>query len=178
MSQELQSNTREGRLIKSSVANLSGYDGFAVVLVNNGGYGSVGLPTAQNQKPFGIISDGSITQAEVMQQQGLDWGPQGSYGVGVWPLDPSKNMRVYLLGTCNPGDVLVLALPSAAAAINFPLNFPTPSTTLTITVAAGLAQSVAGLGSGTFGVLGQAEEAGVQGQLVLFRPWPGQTITQ
>lgn len=178
MAQAYQSNTQQGRLTKSSVTQYQGYEGFAMCLFNNAGYGSVQLPTSSGQKVLGIVANGSITQAEVMQQQGLDWGPAGSYGVDIWPLSPDRNMRVYLYGSCNAGDTLVLAPPAQAVAITFPFNFTTSNTTLTIAVAAGLAQSLATAGAGTWAVLGQAEENGVQGQSVLFRPWVCPAITQ
>jgi hypothetical protein len=173
-----QSNTQQGRVVKSSSTSLQGFEGLGVVLVNNGGYGSVALPTNVNQRPYGVITDGSVTDIEVLQQQGLDWGPAGCYGVQVLPQSPDRNTRFYLYGTCNPGDLLVWAPIGTVVSILLPQNFTSTGTNVTLTVTTGMVQSLATAGAGTFGVIGQSEEAGTQGQLVLVRPYVGLQVTQ
>ena len=71
--------------------------------------------------------------------------------VSVQPLESGRNVRAVLKGTCNPGDAMCLAA-----------------------IAGSDAGKVAALGASAdvyFGV-GVAEEAGVDGQLVLVRPAP------
>jgi hypothetical protein len=70
------------------------------------------------------------------------------------PLDPSRTVRVVAKGTGNPGDLLVLADGVTTAADK------------------GKVRSKAGLtaGSGTYRLVGVAEEAFVDGQLVKMRP--------
>jgi hypothetical protein len=75
----------------------------------------------------------------------------------VRPLSPNRTVRVVAKGTGNPGDLLVLA---------------------DVATDAGKVRSKAGLtaGSGTYRVVGIAEEAFVDGQLVRTRPTFG-TVT-
>ena len=71
--------------------------------------------------------------------------------VSVQPIESGRNVRAVLKGTCNPGDAMCLAA-----------------------IAGSDAGKVAALGASAdvyFGV-GVAEEAGVDGQLVLVRPAP------
>ncbi|HEX4141320.1 MAG TPA: hypothetical protein VHY09_13305 [Candidatus Methylacidiphilales bacterium] len=78
----------------------------------------------------------------------------------VRPLNPNRTVRIVAKGTGNPGDLLVLADGVTTAADR------------------GKVRSVAGLttGSGTYRVVGIAEEAFVDGQLVRTRPTFG-TVT-
>ena len=73
------------------------------------------------------------------------------------PLDPRRNVRACLKGTCNPGDQLVLADVGTAADKGKVRALPASA--------------------GTYRVLGIAEEAGVDGQNVLFRPYPVGNVT-
>ena len=73
------------------------------------------------------------------------------------PLSAERNVRVPLKGTCNPGDTLVLADVGTAAD-------------------KGKVRTLPGA-AGTYRGLLIAEEAGVEGQLVLARPAPIGTIT-
>lgn len=77
----------------------------------------------------------------------------------VRPLNPNRTVRITAKGTGNPGDLLILADVSTAAD-------------------KGKVRSVAGLttGAGTFRVVGIAEEAFIDGQLVRTRPTFG-TVT-
>lgn len=69
--------------------------------------------------------------------------------VEVIPLTPERNVRLKLKGTCNPGDLLCLAAIAGTDAGMVRVN---PGTT------------------GTYRLIAVAEEAGVDGQLVLARP--------
>ena len=73
------------------------------------------------------------------------------------PLSGERNVRVPLKGTCNPGDTLVLADVATAAD-------------------KGKVRALPGT-AGTYRGLLIAEEAGVEGQLVLARPAPLGNIT-
>jgi hypothetical protein len=85
--------------------------------------------------------------------------PSGAQAT-VRPLNPSRTVRIVAKGTGNPGDLLVLAD-----------GVTTPAD-------AGKVRSKASLttGSGTYRVVGIAEEAFVDGQLVRTRPTFG-TVT-
>ena len=85
--------------------------------------------------------------------------PQGGQAT-VRPLNPSRTVRIVAKGTGNPGDLLVLA------------------DGVTVPTDAGKVRSKASLtaGSGTYRVVGIAEEAFIDGQLVRTRPTFG-TVT-
>ena len=68
----------------------------------------------------------------------------------VRPIEAGRNGRLRLKGTCNPGDALVLADVATAADKGKVRALPTAA--------------------GTYRGLALAEEAGVEGQLVLARP--------
>ena len=80
----------------------------------------------------------------------LDGAPSGG-GVEVAPLDPTQNCRIPLKGTCQRGDTLVLADPATPADKGKVRELP--------------------VAAGTYGFVGIAEEDGVDGQLVLVRPF-------
>jgi hypothetical protein len=67
----------------------------------------------------------------------------------VIPLEPDRTVRLKLKGTCNPGDQLVLAAIAGSDA--------------------GMVRLIPTAG-GTYRVIAIAEEAGVDGQLLLCRP--------
>ena len=69
--------------------------------------------------------------------------------VSVRPVEAGRNVRLRLKGACNPGDVLVLAAIAGSDA--------------------GMVRTLPTAG-GTYRGLAIAEEAGVDGQLVLARP--------
>lgn len=71
--------------------------------------------------------------------------------VSVEPLTGERNVRIKLKGTCNPGDVLTLADPSTAADAGKVRALPAAA--------------------GTYRGIAIAEEKGVDGQLVLCRPY-------
>jgi hypothetical protein len=72
------------------------------------------------------------------------------------PLSTERNVRATLSGTCNPGAQLILATP----------NGTVDGMVKTLPVTAG-----------TYRLVGIAEEAGVDGQAVLFRPVGSRLIT-
>jgi len=76
-------------------------------------------------------------------------GAADAANVSVRPLQPDRNVRLKLKGVCNPGDVLVLA---AIAGSDAGMVRALPSS------------------AGTYRGVALAEEAGVDGQLVLARP--------
>lgn len=80
----------------------------------------------------------------------VDGAPSGG-PVAVEPLAPERNYRAVLKGACAKGDKLVVADPAVAA---------DKGKLRTLPVAAG-----------TYAFVGIAEEAGVDGQTVLFRPF-------
>ena len=69
--------------------------------------------------------------------------------VSVRPIEAGRNVRMKLKGTCTPGEVLVLAAIAGGDA--------------------GMVRTLPG-SAGTYRGLAIAEEAGVDGQLVLCRP--------
>jgi len=90
----------------------------------------------------------------------LLYGAPAAGNATVRPLSPNRTVRVTAKGAGNPGDLLVLADGVANAADK------------------GKVRSVAGLtaGSGTYRLVGVAEELFVNGQLVRMRPTFG-TVT-
>lgn len=74
--------------------------------------------------------------------------------VPLSPLAPGENARAHLVGTCDAGEILVLCDPTASSGANAGKVEKLPAT------------------AGTYFSPGVAEEAGVAGQLVLFRPCP------
>ena len=76
-------------------------------------------------------------------------GPADAALATVRPLENGRNVRLKLFGTCNPGDLLVPA----------PIDGATDGMVIALPAAAGTYRGIA-----------IAEEAGVDGQLVLARP--------
>jgi hypothetical protein len=79
-------------------------------------------------------------------------GAEADKTASLRPLNADRNVRLPLKGTCNPGDTLVLADVGTAAD-------------------RGKVRALPG-SAGTYRGLAIAEEAGVEGQLVLARPAP------
>ena len=129
-----QSNTRVGDIRVVAGVDLTGMEDRLVVLGQNAGVAQVALPAANGDLAVYLLIEG------------------GAIGklVSVRPLDASRNMRVALKGTCNPGDVLVLADVATAADKGKVRVLPAVA--------------------GTYRGLGIAEQVGVDGQLVLVRP--------
>ena len=129
-----QSDTRVGAFPVPAGEDLTGKEGRLVVLTHDAGVAEVKLPAADSDFALYLLTDG-----------GADTEP-----VTVQPLDVSRNARVTLKGTCNPGDALVLADAGTAAD-------------------AGKVRALPAAG-GTYRVIAVAEEKGVDGQAVLVRP--------
>ena len=130
----LQSDTRVGAFPVLAGDNLTGKSGFLVVLTHDTGVPEVKLPTAiADLALYAVVDEGEDAKV-----------------VAVMPLEPGRNVRGVLKGTCNPGDKLVLADPGTAADAGKLRVQPTSA--------------------GTYRVLGIAEEKGVDGQFILFRP--------
>ncbi len=129
-----QSNTRVGDIRVLAGESLAGLAGRLVVMTHDTGVAEVKLPAAVADLALYVVIEG---------------GADGAL-VSVRPIQAERNARVTLKGTCNPGDVLVLADPATAADAGKLRALPSAA--------------------GTYRGLGIAEEAGVDGQLVLFRP--------
>lgn len=86
----------------------------------------------------------------------LGGAASGAYA-DVAALSPERNYRVRLKGTCAKGDRICLADVGTAADIGKVRALPTAA--------------------GSYRCFAQAEEAGVDGQLVLVRPCGAETIT-
>jgi len=105
-----------------------------VKMSHDGGIAEILLPTANDDHVPYVLLEGAADEAYV----------------DVRPIESGRNVRIRLEGTCNPGDVMVLA------------DVATPAD-------AGMVR-VLPAESGTYRGLGVAEEIGVDGQLVLVRP--------
>ncbi len=130
-----QSNTRTGDLTFPAGENLTGKEDLLVKLTHDTGVPEVKLPAAITDAALYLLVDGDAD----------------GKNVAVRPLDPNHNLRIRLKGTCNPGDILVLAA-----------------------IAGDDAGKVRALpaAAGTYRALLTAEEAGVDGQLIKCRPNP------
>ncbi len=129
-----QSDSRTGDIPVLAGENLTGKNGRLVVLTHDGGVPEVKLPAAVTDLAFYVLVDENV-DAEL---------------VGVRPLEAGRNVRAVLKGTCNPGDVVVLADTGTAADKGKVRALPATA--------------------GTYRGLGIAEEKGADGQFVLFRP--------
>lgn len=92
-----------------------------------------------------LNASGSVVQPYLL----VDGGVSGD-SVAVQPLSPDQPVRIPLVGTCVKGDTLVVADPATTANKG--------------------AVRVLPAAAGTYGIVGLAEEAGVDGQTVLVRP--------
>jgi len=129
-----QSNTRVGDFRVLAGEDLTGKVGCLVKMGHDTGVPEVTLPAANSDLAVYVL---------------MEDGADGKL-VSVRPVQPDRNVRVVLKGTCNPGDVMVLA-DVATAADKGKLRL-LPAT------------------AGTYRGLGIAEQAGVDGQLALIRP--------
>lgn len=137
MNNATQTNTQEGDLIFLANEDLTGCEGYALKLVNAAGVTKVALPDAITDVcQFVLIESFYDTDEEV----------------SVRPLCQSRNVRLKLYGTCNPGDVLI----ANADGTHDGMAYVKPNATSACSF------------------LGIAEEIGVDGQFVLARPTLGQ----
>ena len=129
-----QSDTRSGSFRVLAGEDLSEKKGYLAVLTHDTGVPEVKLPATNGAYALYLIDDG---------------GADAEY-VDVEPLEAGRNVRAVLKGTCNPGDVMVLADTGTAADKGKVRALPAAA--------------------GTYRGLAIAEEKGVDGQLVLCRP--------
>jgi hypothetical protein len=129
-----QSNTRSGDIRVLAGEDLTGMEGRLVKLGHDTGVAEVALPAANSDYAVFVLIEGAA-DAKL---------------VSVRPVQSDRNVRVVLKGTCNPGDVLVLADVATAADKGKLRALPATA--------------------GTYRGIGLAEGAGIDGQLVLVRP--------
>ncbi len=129
-----QSNTRVGDIRVPAGEDLTGITGRLVKMTHDNGNAEVALPTANSDYAFYVLIEG---------------GANGAF-VSVRPIEPGRNIRLALKGTCNPGDVLVLADVGTDADKGKVRALPATA--------------------GTYRGLAIAEVDAVDGQLVLARP--------
>lgn len=129
----MQSNTQVGDIALVGGDDLSAKNGYLAKIVSASGVPNAALPTAiDDVTPF-VVTDGAVA----------------GQPSGLRPIEPSRNVRLKLKGTCAPGDVLVAAVIAGADA--------------------GKVRKLPAA-AGTYRGLAVAEETGAEGQLVLARP--------
>jgi hypothetical protein len=129
-----QTNTRVGDIRVAAGEDLTGKEGFLVKMTHDSSVREVLLPAANGDYALYVVIDGAAD----------------TENVSLRPIEAGRNIRVKLDGTCDPGDVLVLADVATAADKGKVRALPEDA--------------------GTYRGLAIAEEAGVDGQLVLARP--------
>ena len=129
-----QTNTRVGDIAVLAGEDLTDKEGRLVKMTHDSGVAEVLLPTDNGDYALYVLTEGAADAASV----------------SVRPIEAGRNIRVRLNGTCNPGDVLVLADVATAADKGKVRALPEDA--------------------GTYRGLAIAEEAGVDEQLVLARP--------
>lgn len=130
-----QSNTQKGSIQVIANEALTGLEGYLAVLTEDTNVLEAKLPDTVTDLALFVIEEGAAAAAYA----------------SLLPLEPGRNFRLKLKGTCNPGDVLKLY---------------TPDGTHDGKVAA------IGATAGIYFSPGVAEEEGVDGQLVLVRAMP------
>ena len=128
-----QSNTRQGDFTVLAGEDLTGKAAYLVKMTHDTQVPEVKLPDSVTDMAIYVLLEGAADAALV----------------SVRPLENGRTVRLQLDGTCNPGDLLVLA------AING--------------VKDGKVVKLPSVG-GTYRAIAVAEEAGVDGQLILARP--------
>ena len=114
--------------------------------------------TGKEDRLVKLASDSGQTVAKLPEANSdlalfvLIEGAEADKTAALRPLSADRNVRLPLKGTCNPGDTLVLADVATAADKGKVRALPAAA--------------------GTYRGLAIAEEAGVEGQLVLARPAP------
>ncbi len=129
-----QSNTRVGDFRVLAGESLVGMEGRLAKMTHDTGVPEVLLPAANSDYALYVVLEGGADAALV----------------SVRPIEVGRTVRVALKGTCNPGDVMVLADVATAADKGKVRALPAAA--------------------GTYRGLGIAEQVGVEGQLVLIRP--------
>ena len=129
-----QTNVKTGPIVNSCGEDLTNAGDHLVQLSHEAGSPRMQLPVAQdNLTPYLVL-------------EGAGVGGNGSFQ----PLETGQNIRVPIIGTCNPGDALVLADPAVAGQ-------PGKVTVLPAT-------------PGNYRGVGISEELAMDGQHVLIRP--------
>lgn len=139
-----QSNTQPGAVVFPAGEDLSAAEGRLTKLTHDSGAPEIVLPTSNTDNAAYLL---------------VDPNPDGQ-PVTVEPFEPSKNRRVRLKGTCNPGAELILADVGTAADKGKVRDYSAVAT------------------PGDYRIVAIAEEAGVDGQLVLCRPYNGGIVTR
>ena len=134
MPDNVQSNTQSGpiRVPVRLGSDLTGMEGRVVHIVNEGGNAAVDFSVFSDRAPYIVLegaAPGKLATIDALQ--------------------PSRNYRGVLKGTCTPGQVLCLQ--------------PNPGSGM------GMLQVFTN-DPGDWFIVGLAEEAGVDGQYILFRP--------
>ena len=88
-----QSNTRVGDIRVLAGETLTGMEARLVKMTHDTGVPEVKLPGAITDYALYVVKEGAADAALV----------------SVQPIEANRNVRLKLKGTCNPGDVLVLA---------------------------------------------------------------------
>jgi len=129
-----QTNTKVGDIRAAAGEDLTGKEGFLVKMTHDSSVPEALLPTANGDYALYVVIEGAAD----------------GENVSLRPIEAGRNVRVKLDGTCDPGDVLVLADVATAEDKGKLRALPEDA--------------------GTYRGLAIAEEAGVDGQLVLARP--------
>lgn len=108
--------------------------------------GKEGRLVALSASGVSLNASASVAQPYLL----VDGGTAGD-AVAVLPLCQELPVRIPLVGACAKGDTLVVADPATAANKGAVRVLPTAA--------------------GTYGIVGLAEESGVDGQTVLVRPY-------
>ena len=124
-----QSNTRVGDIRVKAGGDLTGKNGFLAKMTDVFGP-AVDLVKFAGERPLYVVIEGVAT----------------SQLASVRPLEPNRNVRLVLSGTCNPGDTLVAMVEAGANN--------------------GKVQALPA-GAGTYFGVAIAEEAGIDGQLAV-----------
>ena len=127
-----QSNTRVGDIRVKAGGDLTGKNGYLAKITNIFGP-AADLVKYAGERPLYLVTEGVAP---------------GNLAT-LRPLDPNRNVRLVLAGTCNPGDTLV-AVAESPVNNGKVMALPTEA--------------------GTYMGVAIAEETGVDGQLVLARP--------
>ncbi len=133
-----QTNTQSGPIARTASEALPANR--LVGIINSSGLPKAALPdTKTDETPF-------------VTEEATDSGDLAN----LIPLEPARNVRVTLSGTCVPGDQLVLATPNGTVD-GMVVKLPAAAS--------------------TYRLIGIAEETGADGQAVLLRPVGQRLIT-
>ncbi len=129
-----QSNVRTGPVSMPCGSDLTAHADHLAVLSHSTGAPQMNLPDTLTANVLYLILSGAAS------------GENGDFQ----PLTSDRNVRIPLVGACNPGDTLVIADPSVEGQPGKVQVLPADP--------------------GTYRAIGIAEERGVAGQLILVRP--------